>query len=495
MAKVNLPPSLAPRAGSLKWLALAAVAGIVVTIMAVLVPTPYLLLALIGTLSAAALIAHEEWGMYALIVLGLLSGVIKRLLPEPELFAILYDLLGLALLLIVGVKRLSRRRPLAMSRATLPMVAFMLWAAMEIVNPALRTAEIGLFGWRILVSAMLFHFIGYWYFTNLQRIRRFIGVLVTIGVLVGAYGLYQGLVGFNSAEVAWIESSSLTGSAMVAGRYRAMSTLPSMVDFASCSVLVALLLVSNRRLLLPHRWRWLVWPTLFLLLGGLIASLVRTAWIALLAGLTMLWWLSTRQTTRGKLVALGLGILLLISLPLITTMIQDIAASQSERAFMERIGSLSNPIQDKSIQDRLAVWGALQRIVEQSPLGIGIGSTGATSYRFSSELLYGRITPDNSYLKILLELGWPGLLLFIWFMLNLLWTGQRVARRTRFARYHELAAGLTAYFTAYLILLFNGEYIELNPLRTLTWVLSGLLLILPQLDRQYDSDLAHQSHC
>jgi cell division protein FtsW (lipid II flippase) len=79
----------------------------------------------------------------------------------------------------------------------------------------------------------------------------------------------------------------------------------------------------------------------------------------------------------------------------------------------------------------------------------------------------------------LLETGWIGLLLFLWLLLSILYRGLQLSRRLK-GSLKLLARSFTAATIAFMVILLFGEYIELNPARTLIWIFTGLLFSLPR---------------
>jgi O-antigen ligase len=118
---------------------------------------------------------------------------------------------------------------------------------------------------------------------------------------------------------------------------------------------------------------------------------------------------------------------------------------------------------------RFDAWQLILERVPDRPLGRGVGAVGAASTDGSGPLM----TTDNSFLKVLVDQGVLGLLLFAGGMLGAVGV---LARRLRAATPTALRpVGLAALagFVAFLGISFAGETVE-QPGKVLAWGLLGM---------------------
>lgn len=424
-----------------------------------------------------------EIGIWAIFSLGAFLGAAKRYLPAfDSLVSLAYDLICFGTLVNILWQRLRRSWHIPYNPIFLPLIAFVSFSFLTILNPALPSLIQGVMGWRFLSSSLLLFFAGFYAFSDRRRIWRVLTLFSWVGILVALYGLVQLIRGYTPTEQAWINNLSATMIIENAGgRYRLMSTTGSGVDLGFLLCLNILALVGQTLATRQGR-TWRV-GALGLMSVVLIYTYVRTAWMALLLGLTFLllarfWYIKGIRLAFPLI--LGMGITLMLLLPF---GLASVANQFDNLALRSRLGSLSNPFADRSINDRLHTWDTIWDVIQEHPLGLGTGTTGAASLRYASTIPSELTVIDNTYLKIVVEMGWLGLAIFLWLVFTVLWQSWRAIAQLSGAD-RILGLGLAACFVAFLLLLVFGEYIELNPGRSLIWILMGFLCSLPRLTRE-----------
>jgi O-antigen ligase len=143
-------------------------------------------------------------------------------------------------------------------------------------------------------------------------------------------------------------------------------------------------------------------------------------------------------------------------------------ASEGTPQLRQRAHGVLNPVADKSVQIRANAWRDALEDGVRHPLGRGVGAVGGASAPSRTQA----VNTDNSILKVLVEQGLPGALLFLSAMLGAVAV---TARRLLRAAAEPRAVGLAALggFIAFLGLSATGEYVE-QPGKVAAWALLGL---------------------
>lgn len=424
-------------------------------------------------------ITWSELGLWLIIVQGSFLGLFKRYAPVPDsLVTISYDALCFGMLLYVIIRRLLRSRRIPYSQATLPIFVFIMFVMLTVLNPVLTSYGRGLLGWRFLASSILLHFLGFYAFDNEQQVWRLLRVFWVTAVLVCLFGFLQLRRGYTAVELAWIEELAATMKIAGTNNYRLMSTMGSAVDLGFFLALAITTILGPLLFRWRQHWPYLIYLTLFCV--ALLFTYVRAAWAATLGGCLFLLALFVWRDKRLRLLYPSLLTLTLILLLLFPVILRTATPYVKNPALQLRLLSLADPLDDKSMQDRLLRWNEIWQVIAAYPQGIGAGMTGAASLRYANEPSPAPITPDNTYLRVLLETGWIGLLLFLWLLLSIFFRGLVLSHKLQ-GRLKLIARCLTSAYIAFMIILFFGEYIELNPGRTLIWIFTGLLFSLPRL--------------
>jgi len=77
-----------------------------------------------------------------------------------------------------------------------------------------------------------------------------------------------------------------------------------------------------------------------------------------------------------------------------------------------RFQTAFKPSDDESFKLRTANQKRIQPYIWTHPMGGGLGATGAWGQRFAPNSFLANFPPDSGYVRIAVELGWIGLLLF-----------------------------------------------------------------------------------
>lgn len=425
-------------------------------------------------------VTWSELGLWGIIGVGALLGSLKIYAPiSPSIISLAYDFLCFGVLFYVVFRRIKHSRKLPYISLFLPLFLFVGFSALTILNPHLTFIARGVLGWRFLSSSLLFFFLGFYAFSNVRRVWRLLDFFWITSVVVTIYGIVQFVRGYTPAEMEWIKNLAATMNIAGTGRYRIMATFGAAVDFG---FFLSLATISLFGVSFIRRYRnpfWLISITLMLV--GLFFTLVRTVWVATFVGflflmVTKLWRVKNIRLLLPSLVLVGF-----LAISLFPFAVGFIANQINDLAVQERIGSLADPFNDQSMLERYDRWEEIWQLTKKYPWGVGVGMTGSASlqYEKGGEI---PVTMDNSYLKIIVETGWLGLIIFIFLIVSILVKMKQTLRCLQ-GENKVLGISLIATFLTYLIVLFFGEYIELNPARLLVWIFLGIFFSLPRLQK------------
>lgn len=430
-------------------------------------------------------LTYTELGLISIFGLGFILGILKRYLPVSDsLITLAYDGLCFGVLGYVVFRRLRRPAHLPFTVVISLLLIFCGYALLTVFNPNVTSISRGLLGWRFLASGMLFFLLGFYAFNDLHRIWKFLNFFWILTGISAVYGIIQLLRGYTTVEMSWIQQLPATMKISGTNSYRLMSSFGSAVDLG---VVLVLAMTSLGGTLLSRQKRTVWRLCLFGLMAiALLFTYVRAAWIALLIGGMFLFLAYFWHIRRIRLLFLPLICIIIFGMVVLLWLSTLVTSNISNAALRERVGSLAKPLEDKSMQDRFNTWNEAWRVVKEYPMGIGVGMTGAASIRYPDNPGLALVTQDNSYLEVLIETGWLGLTLFLILVSAIV---RQLILLPRYLHKDErlLVICLGSAFVSYLVIMFFGEYIELNPARTIVWILVGIALSLPRIQRMSDS--------
>jgi len=232
-----------------------------------------------------------------------------------------------------------------------------------------------------------------------RLMRRLSWVVLPLAAVVAAYGIVQ-FVQPAPWDALWINGGNFTsmGEAVPFG-LRIFSTLNSTgpaADFFGMCIIFSLPFLRLRSV-------W-VWPLITALGSALLLTLVREAWVGLLAGAAAyLVWSPQRVRALPFFVLGAIALSLLVS-----TLPAFLGAGQNSDVITSRISSLGDVSHDESA---LARTSEIQDSIQAglaNPAGVGLGQIGSSSALSANPSSASGNNLDSGYMARLLELGWLG---------------------------------------------------------------------------------------
>lgn len=195
----------------------------------------------------------------------------------------------------------------------------------------------------------------------------------------------------------------------------------------------------------------------------LMYSLSRGGYVALLAG-----WLFLGLIKQRKLL-----LLLVVFFLTWTTLVPNAVHERVTMSYNEQTGML-----DHSAETRLTLWeDAVQVFDSNAALG-----TGFNTYAYMHRVGVYEDT-HNFFLKVLVETGILGLIIFLWLLIKTFWTGFRLSRRAKDPFRASLGLGLAVWVVCAAVANFFGDRWTYLQVGGYMWVIAGLVahsLVLEQ---------------
>lgn len=427
---------LRPRKLSLIWLAPIQAASLL-TIWAISaggqVLRAWLLSALLWLLALPLLVSLET-GLVAMMLFEPVRGLLRRAqylfvdyaAQDPiHLLTPIVTLIGLTLLLRSQRLNILRATPLAGWVSLLALVY-----VVEIFNPLQGNLFVGLAGALFMLVPLAWFYFGQ--AVKEEFVTRALQLVIVLGLITSAYGIYQMLFGYPAFEQNWIDNTDFYNSIAVGHVKRALASFSSAEEWGRYveigSIAAIGFAAATKRLVVCAGW---------LLCGAALACMVlltgqRTAVFGLILGVAVFVILGARNI-RGvvaRVAMLALPVLLVIVLVKPPT--EDEMWSKGDNETVSTLlshtkrGTL-NPADEESLQARFESWAYLAtRVIPYRPLGAGLGAGSLSEARFKQD---SDLPPIDSFILVVaVACGIPGVLLFLWILSRATWLSLRVAR-------------------------------------------------------------------
>jgi putative inorganic carbon (hco3(-)) transporter len=343
---------------------------------------------------------------------------------------------------------------------------------LQVLNPEAGSRMAWLYTVRSVAIQLTVFFIGAYALRGNRRGQfALLKLIFIIGAVGAVYGLKQHFFGLSAGEMNWVMADQ--------ERYQlyfqwGLMRVPSFCyDPTTFGILMACFGMFCVALLAgPTLW----WQKILLGLAAVLAiwamaySGTRTAFVLIpaggvfYAGLT----LNRRVFLIGLFFALLGGAFILKS---------------SSSGVIYRIQSAFRPSKDDSMNLRLANQKRIQPYIQQHPFGGGLGSCGVWGQRFNPGSELASFPHDSSFVRMAVELGWIGLILYTLLHYFVLRTGLYYYIRCRDPFIKALYAGVTTWCFMLAVACYAQEAILQQPTNVIYNILLALLVTMHSVTR------------
>ncbi len=452
------------------------------------VPNPNFLVALgvaLGVLTIVVLVVSTRYEVSLVLLMfyfGLLDGPIK-LESASQGASVIRDVLIGAICLGAVVRLVVNKERIRLPPLSGWVLAFVALVLVEAANPETKGVTKILGGFRQQLEWIPFFFFGYLVMRSKERFRKFFLILGVLALANGVVSTIQ--TQLTPAQVAsWGPGYSelINGTGNVSGRgytdsngklrVRPMALGPD----SGFGGYVGVLALSGVLALFGTGCLSRRWPVAILCIGVLLAvatSLQRTAVLGAVIALVSFGLLSL---SAGRRMTRPLAALLVVVV--LAFVVGSILGSDAGSGVFSRYASIApSKAASTAVNYREKDLGQIPTDIKHYPFGAGLSSAGAG--RFFGGLAVATIeghtaSGESQYNYVTLELGLPGLILWVALSANLILLA---VRRLRVVKDVELRISLAAVFAAviaFTVMGFAGPTMSSLPFGPYFWFSVGI---------------------
>ncbi len=354
-----------------------------------------------------------------------LVGILKAI--SGSRFAPLTFDLGLLMACLFVILHEVLRKRVHFSLLDFLWLSFFVLAFMQMFNPNVPSLQAGIEGFRKFAFMSIAFYLGR-HLLSLKDLKFFRRLILAISVVVALYGLKQFFY-LSTLDLKIVELATAGRTTYFMGGWiRPFSTTPGPFHLGLYMMIVLLLactlLVDKKT---TTQYRIVLIGIIVLELTVLIMTRTKGNWIGLIVGVLVLAFLQGRHSLRAMIRLLGFSLLGVLTIALLITFTSDAAL----RVMQDAIFAVTRPLEAPTFIYRLGLWNEIMIPAFQAHPIIGYGTSSAGEglsnlYRETSSMFF---SSHNLYLKIALELGIPGLFLFLSIVVGSVMNGWRNIKR------------------------------------------------------------------
>lgn len=272
----------------------------------------------------------------------------------------------------------------------------------------MQGTEAWVFAIRSMAGHVIFYFIMLEVISSIKVLRTLIIVWIVLAVLGALYGLFQEFHGLLQVEKDWLFSNPRKLNLYTYhGKFRIFSFFNDPTVFGILMSLTSLLCffllyLNNIKL----RTRIILSCCSFVMLLAAMYTGTRTAYAIIPAGFAVHAFLTFQK--RTLIIA---SLIFIVGGVIIFSDIQSIGPLVS-RSTLNRLRSAFRPSDDASYLVRVQNQATIKPFIRSHPIGAGIGTLGTVGKRFNPDAALTGFDADSMYVKVAVELGWIGLIMY-----------------------------------------------------------------------------------
>jgi cell division protein FtsW (lipid II flippase) len=344
----------------------------------------------------------------------------------------------------------------------------------EFFNPIASSRAAWFYVIRPAVGYLLLFFLAMSAIKNKSQLNALLFTLISFNTLSALWGIYQFFFGYFDWEMAHILRADAVHLVFNDGRWRSIGSVGSPAQYG-------ILMAFTGSICFMMVGGFKSWPTkVFLLLTGsaailaLVYSGTRSAFV-IPAFFFFIWViLSGKKRWYGVMVVPIIGLFILANIE--TSIYQ-----------LQRIQTIFNASEDASYQVRAKNRAFITPWIIKHPIGGGLGSTGVWGMRFSPYTMLANFPPDSGLIRVAVELGWVGLILFLNLYGQTIWTGFKSYRKMKDKELRVITAGITCGVAAILPVEWGQEVVGVYPISILFWLYVAILIRAIALDQSTEN--------
>lgn len=416
------------------------------------------------------------FGLTFILVVSFMVNFIKKYIDVP--IGIAQDALVFLMFFTIIINEIRERDwKFANHPLSLWVVIWIIYNMIQGLNPIAASHIAWVYTVRSVAGLILLFFVASYAFKSLDIILRLIKIILILAFSSALYGLKQEWIGFSDTEMRWLYSNPHTLELFMQwGRLRIFSYFS---DPTTYGILMAYTAAFCSILLLgPYRMgmKIISATTVVSCLLAMAYAGSRTPVVLIPVGAIFF---AVLNFKKEMILAVGLFFVLGTAFMMKST----------SNPVIYRIQSAFNLNASKDVVDvRMKNQELIQPFIQRHPFGGGLGSTGLWGRRFSPGTFLSSFDHDSGFVRLAVEVGWVGLILYMIFIFQCLRWGIYYYFRVRDPMIKNLYLAINTVFFMLVIASYPQEAILQLPTSIIFYIFLAAIVRLKDYDENFKED-------
>ncbi len=414
-------------------------------------------------------------GIYLMVTASFFLSVALRLIPNVPVG------IGLDLMILIMVSgriyRLQYERDWSSVKSpiTAILLIWVVYNLAQIANPQAASRVAWFYVIRPAVGYLMLYFMVWQAIKSASDSKRLFHFILFLSAIAGLWGIYQGIYGYFGWELTHVIRTDTIHLVFNHGRWRSFGPIGSPAQYGI--IMAAISCLSMNMAFGSRRTSSII----FYGMVGVICALAmvysgtRSAFIIIPIYYFIKVMISRNPRLWVSLLFAGIALTLLAKMP-------------TSNYHIQRMQSVFSASEDKSYQIRSNNRKLITPWILKHPIGGGLGSTGVWGQRFSPGTFLANFPPDSGIVRVAVELGWVGLIIFLMIYLVVFIKGVQAYWRMPESPQRVQAAAIICLLPPLGVVEMGQEVVGVFPMSLLFWVLLGLLFAnIRQVDNSHNN--------
>lgn len=421
-----------------------------------------LLFAFIAIPPVLAVVWKAQIGIYILITVSFFLSVGLRLIPQLPV-GMSIDFLILLMLVGKGFRiQYTREWSRLKSPLTAIILIWVIYNLSQIANPWAASRAAFFYVIRPAVGYLMLYFLIWDTVKGTKAVNHIFHYLLFLGWIAAMWGIYQFFFGYFSWEMAHVIRTDTVHLVFNYGRWRSFGPIGSPAQYGIIMASLACMTGNAFFYRKSVQGKLMMAILSFCFLMAMVYSGTRSSFVILPVFYFVKVVISRNKKLYLTIVFGILGLIILAKIPTNNYQIQ-------------RIQSTFKANEDKSYQIRAANRKMITPWILQHPIGGGLGSTGVWGQRFSPGTFLANFPPDSGIIRVVVELGWIGLIIFLLIYLQAFFKGTNGMWKMKNQIHKDKVESIICCLPAWGLVELGQEVAGVFPMSLLFWVFLAVL--------------------